>query len=172
MDIKWCFLSFPSWEANLWQKSSSWSPWPAWQHYLITAPLGTLELLLMVMGWDGGETVDMTQSWEGLMETSECPYLSFSEGGVNVMMSTLPGHCIPRQSKIFRDLWVSMSKGMQCIVLPPVTTVSDGQDGILRGHCMSSWPQNSPGIWSPHSHATASARWHQPSLLPGPCYIL
>ena len=121
---------------------------------------------------DGDETVDMTQSWEGLMETSECPYLSFSEGGVNVMMSTLPGHCIPRQSKIFRDLWVSMSKGMQCIVLPPVTTVSDGQDGILRGHCMSSWPQNSPGIWSPHSHATASARWHQPSLLPGPCYIL
>lgn len=143
------------------QKSSSWGPWPAWHHCFITAPLATLELLLIVRGQDGGEIVDMTQSWEGLMETSEWPCLSFSKGEVfggiscgGIMMSTLPGHWTPRQSKIFRDLWGPTSKGTQCIVSPvsDVTTVSDGQDGILRDCCTSSWPQNSPGIYDHHTH--------------------
>lgn len=142
------------------QKSSSWSLWPAWQHYLTAAPLGALELLLIVRGQDGGEIVDMTQSWEGLMATSEWSCLSFSKGEVfsgiscdGITMSTLHGHWTPRQKKTFSDLWVPMSKGTWCTVSPvsDVTAGTDGRDGILRDRCTSSWPQNSRGIWSPHS---------------------
>lgn len=119
--------------------------------------------------------VDMTQRWEGLMETSEWPCLSLSKGEVfggiscgGIMMSTLPGHWTPRQSKIFRDLWVPMSKETQCIVSPvsDVTTVSDGQDGILRDRCTSSWSQNSPRIWSPHSQLQQDGTSHLLDLAP------
>lgn len=108
--------------------------------------------------WDCGHDTKLRGTYG---ETSEWPCISFSKGKVfggiscgGIMMSTLPGHWTPRQSKIFRDLWGPTSKGTQCIVssVSDVTTVSDGQNGILRDCCTSSWPQNSPGIYDHHTH--------------------
>lgn len=159
-------------------KSSSWSPWPASQHYLITATLGTLELLLMVRGQDGGETVAMTQSWEGLMEASEWLHLCFSEGEVVVVSMS---RCQPflatatqdraRFSGTCESLCQKEQKERSALGVTSCNNCVRWPGWHLKGPVYFR-PQNSPGIWSPHSHATASARWHQPSLLPGPCYIL
>lgn len=118
-----CFLSFPSWEASLFidyertvagvhgQPGSTTS----WQH-----PWGHQSYF----SWPGGSLGVGLWTWHKAERASRrlvggsTFWYGRGFGGVSVKMSTPAGQSTPRQSKIFRDVWVPpyRAKGMQFVV--------------------------------------------------------
>lgn len=82
--------------------------------------------------------MDMTQSLEGLMETREWLYLSIRERYWWCQCHDM-NPCWPMHPKTEQDSGICeppapiMSKGTQCIVSPPVTTVSGWPGWHPRG---------------------------------------